>query len=82
MKYLMTTLMAFFLMLAGPVLAQGEKTGFSTDSETTNGASGQSNGSTDNEGTTTTTTSGPKGQAGRDDPANTTTSTDEPGASK
>jgi hypothetical protein len=67
MKRLAISLIAVAVLLLGglqPVLAQGQKTGHQTETESTQGNSGKTNpnANPDNEGQTTTTTTGPKGQ--------------------
>jgi hypothetical protein len=69
-KLLMTAIAAAALMLVSfdPTFAQGKKTGFGEDQESTQGNSGKTNDNAneDNEGQTTTETTGPRGQLKQD----------------
>jgi hypothetical protein len=66
MKKLITAAAAFALALsvAGPGFAAGKKTGFGSETTSTQGNSGKENpnANPDNEGQTVTETSGPRGQ--------------------
>jgi hypothetical protein len=71
---------AALALLATPALAQGNKTGFSSETDAGQGNLGNDN-VKNNPGTTSTTTSGPPGQIsqGNTDCNNCTTTTDAPG---
>ena len=75
---------ALALALGAPAYAAGKKTGFATDSSSTQGSGGKTNTSANpsNQGQTTTTVSGPKGQVKQGKTANTTTTTDLPGKNR